>query len=414
MSNPALSTANANVKQQGQVEQDLVGRSTSRDKCNAHEQKLVQALREAHLSGKPKLARYRQRRYLESYATRYMATEAAFKSLRVGLRPPKSSLSEIAEGLNAWRGTGEKVEVRWEPKKNNDHDFRTIMNFGIEHRALQYMVSSCLKAQANLHPMQFAIHCGRQAAVQRAYDLMLSGYEYVTEMDIANCYPSFNGEKLAGLLPLPKEVTEKIILSNHFSLHPANMCCQSWGTTEEMLDLFSEDLTEARRGIAQGSAASNVVAEILLSSVLAQLPECGVALSYADNILLLTKSNQEAVSMRKALGSVLHAHPAGPLALKEPKIYEPGQAVDFLGYSITVGKSGAVIEPSKENLWKFKSEFEAKLKKVSAKSISLVTYDKQVNELKTYVKSWSNAFALWPLAKQHRQQYMAMIEKKVG
>ena len=80
----------------------------------------------------------------------------------------------------------------WKPKKNNPHDFRPTMNFGIENRALQYLVVQCLYAQAEFHPMQFAINLGRQEAVQKAFDLMCSGLVYVTEMDITNCYQSFN------------------------------------------------------------------------------------------------------------------------------------------------------------------------------------------------------------------------------
>jgi hypothetical protein len=336
--------------------------------------------------------------------------EKAYKSMKPTLRPPKSSLRKLAEELNAKQGTDEKVGVIWKEKKNNPCNFRVIMNFGIKNRALQYLVAKCLKAQADLHPMQFAINGGRNDAVKKAFDLMQSGYVYVVEMDVKNCYPSFNGKELAGLLSIPKEVTEKVVLSQYLNLYPANQRSQSWDSAEEMLIFYSEDLTEARQGIAQGSATSSIVSEILLSSVLPQLPDCGVALSYADNILLLAKSGKDVVTMITALSCVLHDHPAGPLALKEPKIYEPCQPVEFLGYSLLIGNTKDIIEPTPDNLQNFKANFEHSIKKVSGKHSSKLMQEEAVKELKDYVIGWTHAFSLWHGFKQYRDLHIAKIE----
>lgn len=408
-------TPNSTSSSIGNSKPNFVGSAPCPEKLKAHEQELLNDLRQAHLQGKHKRTAYLQRQYLNSFAARYVAVEAAYMSLKENQRPPKSSLMEIAEELSAFRGTDEKVEVYWKPKKSNPHEFRAIMKFGIRNRALQYLVGACLKAQANFHPMQFAINCGRQAAVKQAVQFMQDGYNYVSEMDIANCFPSFDGEKLSKVLPLPKEVIEHVILSTHLNLYPIDIdnTVQSWGSLEDMFIYYSEALTEAQRGIAQGSATSSVVAEILLSSVFAQLPNFGAVLSYADNFLLLTQSSAEAVSMRKALSSALQAHPAGPLNLKTPKIYKQGQAVEFLGYKITMGKTKCHIEPTHENLLRFKTKFKRKLRGFEWAAASEPPPKRVVGKFKAFVTGWSNAFALWPKSKQHRDEYHNMIEEQI-
>jgi hypothetical protein len=394
----------------GNFKQVFVGNKRNIDVLKAHEQKLLNDLRQAHLLGKNKRADYLQRQYLKSFAARYVATETAYKSMKNDQRPPKPSLTEIAEELNAFRGTDEIVEVFWKPKKSNSCEFRPIMQFGIRNKALQYLVAASLKARANIHPMQFAINCGRQAAVKQAIQLMQNGNVYVSEMDIVDCFPSFDGEKLTKVLLLPKEVIERVVLSSHFNVFPIDLTSQSWDSVGELYDFYSEYLTEAQRGIAQGSATSSVVAEVLLSSVFAQLPNVGTVLSYADNFLLLTQSSEEAASIRKALRCVLQVHPVGPLKLKAPKIYEPGQAVEFLGYQMTMKKMNCNVEPTPKNLHEFKSEFNRKLKKFKGAATSGPPPKKVVDKFKAFVTSWSNAFVLWPNAKQHRDKYIAMIE----
>lgn len=402
-------TPSTATSSKGKSQPYFVGNKRTHEALKAHEQELLNDLRQAHLQGKRKRAAYLQRQYLNSFAARYVATKTAYETMKKGQRPPKASLFEFAEGLDAFRGTDEIVEVYWKPKKSNPHEFRPIMKFGIRNRALQYLAAACLKAQANFHPMQFAINCGRQAAVKQTIQFMQNGYDYVSEMDIADCFPSFDGEKLSQVLPLPKEVIEHVVLSTHFNMYPIDTFFQSWGSLEDLYDLYSEELTEARRGIAQGSATSSVVAEILLSPVLAPLPNYGTALTYADNILLLTQSNKEAVAMRKALRCVLHEHPAGPLTLNKPKTYKPGEAIDFLGYRLSVDKDEYRVEPTPENLLKFMSRFEHELKKVSAKHISPELQETRGKKLKAYVAGWSSAFGLWDEAKQHRDKHIAKI-----
>lgn len=389
------------------------GHEPSWDKVNAHEQEMFQRIRETHLKGHRRDAAYLQRRYLTSFDARLVAASTAYDKLKRWRRPELSKLPEIAKNINALRGTDERVDVRWVPKKNNSHEFRLLMDFGIQNRALQYQIRRCIEARLDLHPMQFALNGGRDVAIERVQEFLLQGFHHVAELDIKNCYPSFDGEKLTGLLPIPKEVTEKVILSRNLNLYPVNMwdSSQSGDVSPEDIEYLAEYLAEARQGIAQGSAVSSVVAEIVLAHVLAQMPDVGVVLTYADNILLMARSAKESVSMRIALSKLLSEHPAGPLKLNKPKTYKPGQPVEFLGYRLTVNGAKCYIEPSQKNLKQFHAETVRRLKNIEAEGTSIYFRKVLVSKLRRYVKSWPNSFKLWPGGEQHWKKYMSLVDK---
>lgn len=65
------------------------------------------------------------------------------------------------------------------------------------------------------------------------------------------------------------------------------------------------------------------------------------------------KSESDAVSMTLALWSALKAHPAGHLRPNEPRIFEPGKPIDFLGHRLTLQGKKVRIEPTPENLKKY-------------------------------------------------------------
>jgi hypothetical protein len=278
--------------------------------ATSHVGDLLDRIGEAHKAGKPKKAIYETKRYLQSFDARYLACVAAYKGLRPPRRPPISQLPAIAERLNAWTSSTEPVILylkEKEPLPLNQGEMRIVLDFGFENRALQQLVLPALKAQADdlIHPNQYPMR-GTQAAIKRAADLMREGYGWAIELDTNDCYPSFDGQKVADLLPLPKQVTRSVLLgqylyliqfskssqprssqhphppkhtrSEHFirpfylssttrSKQPIQSC--SSGVDEF---IFATEFAVARRGLPQGSATSPLVVEMLLAPVLASLP----------------------------------------------------------------------------------------------------------------------------------------------
>ncbi len=85
------------------------------------------------------------------------------------------------------------------------------MEFGLENKALQYLVLIVLKVVADLHPHQFGTgNGGPHAAIKHIAQAMKDGFVWTIEIDIENCFASFDGKKIIDLLPIPKEVNTPI------------------------------------------------------------------------------------------------------------------------------------------------------------------------------------------------------------
>src|SRR5262249_47809273 len=143
------------------------------------------------------------------------------------------------------------------------------LDFGIEHRALQHLVLSVLYAIAELHPLQFATR-GVRDAIAEVMKAMRAGYVHVREIDIKDCYPSFDGDKLVELVPVQKKVIERVLLPRHLHIVPSKFHHSLSGigpadTGQTELPPLEKYLAAARRGIPQGSAASPLLAEMLLA-----------------------------------------------------------------------------------------------------------------------------------------------------
>jgi len=337
----------------------------------------------------------------------------AYKALKPRHRPARKSLPAIARGLDAWKGTQELVILHLKQKEESPGDYRDIKEFGIENRALQYLVLPLLKVQANLHPNQYGM-IGTHAALIRVAELMTQGYDWAMETDLEDCYPSFDGEKIQGFWPLPKKVTQHI------------MCCASlnislgndgiFGPADDDVDdeyVFPDLFVDARRGIPQGSAASPFAVEMLLSSVFDQLPACGEAVGYADNTLAMGKSESDVVSMNKALWVALKAHPAGHLRPKQTGVFSPGQPIDFLGHRLTLHGNKVRIEPTPENLEKYRVAVKRGLRRI-VHGASSTARAQRARELRRYIRSWCAAFKLWDEAGARKAKDFGRISKTIN
>jgi hypothetical protein len=373
-------------------------------------EKMLAQIAAAHKAGKYKKAKHLSIEYLRSFDARYVAVLEAYNVLKPRNRPARKSLPAIARGLDAWMGTQEVVILRLKEKEKSPGDYRDIKEFGIENKALQYLVLWLLKVQANLHPNQYGM-IGTHAALIRVAELMTQGYVWAMETDLKDCYPSFDGEKIQGFLPLPKKVTQHIMCCAPLNISLGDNGIFGPGDDDvDDEDVFPELYADARRGIPQGSAASPFAVEMLLSSVFDQLPACGEAVGYADNTLAMAKSEGDVVSMNKALWSALKAHPAGHLRPKQTGVYSPGQPIDFLGHRLTLQGNKVRIEPTPENLAKYRVAVERGCRRI-VHGKSSTARAKRARELRGYIRSWCAAFKLWDEAGVQKAKDFGRISK---
>jgi hypothetical protein len=360
-----------------------------------HATKLLKKLRDARGRGQWKRVKSLTRLYLNSHAAKLMAVERAYRQIELHRRPDKAKLPEIAQRLDAWKGTTEPVVVHDKPKNSNPDDFRPICCFGIENRALQYLALSVLEQIADLHPAQYATR-GTHAAISAVAEaLKKNGPMCAIEVDIQDCYPSFDGTKLPSIIPLPKEMIEHVIISQHLYLVPGNINHSLGPADGEEWEqiLLNDALANARRGIPQGSAASPLVAEIALALPLNHVPKLGYVFSYADNALLMATTKNDVVAMSKALCAALKAHPVGHL-WPRVTMFAAGEPIDFLGYQLTSKRGKVFIEPTPRNQQKFDLTVSRLLRQLKNPTLIGQQRAAVVRNLKRYTSSWTAAFSI--------------------
>lgn len=375
--------------------------------------KLRRRIRTAVEAGKTKKARWLVEEFLRAHAAKRLAVRLASRKLKKHLRPGASERDAIARTLDPWKGSEEPVFVDRQVKEHKPDDYRLVMNFGIEHRALQQLVVLALSKVHPLHPNQYALR-GNLEAVKAAVKAMSLGPMWAIEVDIKDCYPSVNGEKLAALLPLPPKVCQKVLMCEHLNLKGGPSLVYAFGCEDDdewYPELLADELAQARRGIPQGSAASPLIAEALLAPAIYLIPQIGVVVAYADNVLLLAKSKNDVVSMSNSLRCALKAHPAGPF---EPKLksFAPGDPVDFLGHRLTVAKGAVRIDPSPKNMAKFEARMKSKLARLKAAKLSSMERASRARKLKADVRSWCDgAFNLCTDIKSVRDAWLDKVTK---
>jgi hypothetical protein len=371
---------------------------------------MLKSIRDARKAGRWWETQQLIRPYLTSHDARLAATHRAFGKMKPGRRPPKKQLPSIAAGLNAFKGTQEQVRLVFTRKRSNPNEFRLTLDFGIENRALQYLVLSVLYVIANLHPRQFGVRGGVPAAITHVRDGMKAGFVHATETDIKACYQSFDGDRITKLIPFPKKVVDSVLTTGCLNIVPPTHHPHIFGPadTEKAKVLLAKCLADARQGIPQGSAASPLLAEMLLAPLLSQLPTGSEVAGYVDNFLILAEDQDAAVATTSTLGSALKAHLAGQLTPKI-KSFPPGGPVEFLGHHLTARQGLLEIEPSPSNRKKFKRRLNRGLAYLKRPTTSAAGRSRKVRELKSYLSSWTENFRLCAGVEVYKANWLAKI-----
>jgi RNA-directed DNA polymerase len=380
-----------------------------------HVAKLLTRIRDAKELGQVKRLRHWTGAYLNSNDARLAAVQRANRRRKPGDRFDTATVRLIANGLDAYQGTDEPVLVHRKPKTSNPDSYRTYMAFGIENSALQYLVLRLLEQVADVAPYQYTVKGGTHAAIKHVRKVMSTGPVWVVEVDVVDCYPSFDGKKLKDLLLIPKEVTENVLISEHLNLKGGNLAgitkSGPFGPAGDPKASMTLDgmLAAAQQGIPQGSAASPFIAETILAIALREVPKLGDIVAYGDNCLLLAKEESDMVTMTEALETALKAHPVGLLTPKR-KLFHPGQRVEFLGHYLIPQSDGKIrIEPSEENWKKFENDMRRQLKRLKYKKLSAAARFRAQQKAKRHVRSWMAAFCLCDEIGQHQAYWLKRV-----
>jgi hypothetical protein len=166
-----------------------------------HVEMLLQRVRVANEHGKVKELRYWAGAYLNSIDAKLAAVQTANRRRKYSDRFDAVTVQKIAAGLDAWKGTVEAVLVYLEKKDSTPVSFRTYMAFGIENKALQYLVLRLLEQVADIAPYQYTVKGGTHAAIKHVANVMSTGPVWAVEIDVIDCYSSVDGKKLRTCFP---------------------------------------------------------------------------------------------------------------------------------------------------------------------------------------------------------------------
>ena len=216
------------------------------------------------------------------------------------------------------------------------------------------------------------------------------------QLNIPGRQISLDGFRLT-IFPFPERVTRsssnQCLPTFESSIHP--------GQTDRVhklpggqCNVRRSTLPDARRGFPQGSAASSLAVEMLLAPLFGQLPKSGASIGYADNFLAVARNKADVVSMTEAFWSALKAHPAGQLGPKKPKVFEPGQPIEFLGHRLRSYHEVVRIDPTPQNRAGFRARLASGLSGIRAASSHPILAAQRMRKLRDYVFSWTAASRL--------------------
>ena len=173
---------------------------------------------------------------------------------------------------------------------------------------------------------------------------------------------------------------------------------------------MEEYLAAARRGIPQGSAASPLLAEMLLAPLLFPVPagDQVAVVAYADNILVMAKTASDVDAMTNSLGLALKKHPAGQLSPKI-KLFPTGGPIDFLGHRLTAHADEVHVQPTPQNREKFEGRMRKGLARLRKAAATPARRDKLARDLKSDLSSHASNFKHCDGMKEAKQYWLEQI-----
>lgn len=191
---------------------------------------------------------------------------------------------------------------------------------------------------------------GRDKEAEAIQAAMEQGYRYAFVGDLTDAFPSVDPEALK-TLPLPRAVIRRAL--DHRNLNYRHDLKRERRAQADapprMSPVSQEESTHGNmpgrngpRGLLQGSPASNLILASLLNDLPGALPAGCKPFLLADDVLVLTHTDEECRRVETALSLYLEGHHAGPFALVTKFIGHIGTiGFDRAGYNYSLGPSFA-------------------------------------------------------------------------
>jgi len=373
-------------------------------KASKRTNRSLQRIRQSQESGDEKQFEKRRETHLRSFDTRYVAADTAKGKLKNGKGLVPAELKELAAKLDLFQSCEEPVSCIPISKPGREK-VRPVLAYGPEHRTRQYAILGLLRATTTLDQRQYLFSGGLARAVREVIRLIEEGFIYFVELDIKDFYPSVNEKEAIKLLPVPFEVGMLNLTSCHLNIvrrtktgnkqahhSPSYKDHNSPGKAGAISDLSDSVTPAAWQGIPQGAASSSYVTEVLLASVISALPQSIGVVSYADNILLLARTEEELRKAVKACGRILNTHPAGQFQPVEQSHGHVTDGLTFLGHQFRLDNGHVEVGPSPDNLGRYQRQFDEALAKIRNDGLPYDVRHCRADKISENIQSWRSSF----------------------
>lgn len=285
----------------------------------------------------------------------------------------------LASELRPWEERASQVEYHLKQKPGGG--YRPICELPLHLFAQHKFVSHAIRAQMRVHANLFGIspplskelrplmptNTGREGAVWAIQEMMRSGFHYLVEVDIRDCFQSFHPEAIHQL-PLPEDVIRNVLDTRNIEFLPRNTSQTSQPETtsgDQQEQLPEQQLVQrdhimgipggvtvdnpyGPRGLMQGSPVSSIVLAYFLNQVLFELDgddEAKCVICF-DNIVVAASTEAGLRRMTYALAECLRQCCAGPFELSEPTGLG-SEGFRYMGYILDADGMSIHVDPDR-------------------------------------------------------------------
>lgn len=350
-------TPTAAVAQRGT--QEAINLSGGREKLRRFQNEIENRLTVGDL----RAAKHKLRKMLSNRSVRLRCLVLANSKLPMADRRSISDLAELVDQVTPMtRHACPRAFALSKP----DGGHRPVFKFGLEDRACAVLIHEALKPFARAHPRlachpaQVLLSGGLPVAcehLRRALDAAPSGAVFI-QIDAKRFFPSIACEGLAGMTGLPPEVIHRHLSVEHMDVRGKRSleCALAINGNDQRDEtpapsgVGREKRDAALGGIATGSAAASLVAEMVMGHILrdaGSLPGLIALIVYSDNIGAVVRTREEARALQEAVLGAFSRSRAGPLSASKVSIKEVATGFNFLGYRWRRQEGTVHAEPSR-------------------------------------------------------------------
>ena len=316
-------------------------------------------------------ARHKLRKMLSNRSVRLQCLILANRKMHLNERRPLADLGDLVEAVSPMSRTASPHAFALS-KPDGGH--RPVFKFGLEDRACAVLIREALKPFARAHPemachpAQVILSGGLPAACDhllQALDSAPPGAVFV-QIDAKRFFPSIACEGLAAMTGLPTEVIHRHLSVKHMDVRGRRSMEHTLSRYDHRSETPAptgagrETEDAALSGIATGSAASSLVAEMVMGHILrdAGSPQGLIALIvYSDNIGAVVRTREEALAIQAAVLAAFNRSKAGPLFESKVSIKDIATGFNFLGYRWRCQQGRVEAEPSRLRHERWQMEF---------------------------------------------------------